>query len=1493
MATATTPVSPITARYPFAANSSDEISQVWKQVEDRVLQMAGGDRAMIKPGLSIDEVLYCLDDAQADDKKAAGKYGAVKKIFNQTLQCIQTIGGIVADGASQVFQPANTCYNALTFVIQAWKGYEGIFESLAMLLEKCTQFLDRLSEYTKTEMDAKLTKVACQHLYIFVEICDRSMKLRQKRAKFAAFMKQMFLNDDGVQDLLSQMKNLVDKERGLVAAQTFRFSNEAAVNTKENLALTYSLVDDKNQQKRDIETKKRKQTLIGALEFESSAISGDTQEPVDDWKKVWFKHKKELIDGTGAWISKNPLFTSWLKGSDSAKPILGLEGGDGAGKTLLAANIVMLLQKLRSADIFASRSAVAYYFLQTDSKATSIKRDIANSLSKSLLWQLAKADEPFLKSVAGICEKTKFFKNHYEDMWTQLLFENEERVNMDSVFFIVVDGLGDDVDGLTQLLQKLSVNPARQRTRVLLTGNTNTFGILEKAGGIKFDKIKLEASNAQDIELYITARMDGMDMLKDRSRPDISEVRDRILEDLKIATGGDYYKLSQVLDNIAKSGGDPTEIDDCLKAAGQTRPDQIIAEIKKLNEERTPKEIAEINEIILWVNDGRAWLQPSHMEAALALRAGKVTDQQASLLSLESKISTKYRLFHISDGDIDYKLSEAKDSIPLKKRERSDDKSSSGFIEIQPAEVNMLKHYLSNICPPDVYEKFGFDEFFDLKLVRKANYICYDADNAHITLALRCLSCLVEQRTDKTEKMHAYSYDCLYEHLKATDLSLADRDLKAEVGKMLVRLFTEEYGIQSLLSSGSSTGSLVDSVFSSQSIPPNWHSWIFSDDGVGLISTWFKDSAVIEGVSDAQLVMAYNTTDANHHEVLFELGSKLAAKKLFREKSTRSESLDMFVLLRGFLKKWTDKGPDLEEKSNSLDYLWKPTLEGIQLVEDWSQKSLGVNKDTLWETQMANLLLYVRGEHITNGHSEARARKALELDPDNWRASWTLARVVESQDEAVAILSGLIERLANNAEWHSQKTNKTSLAEMLIDLGDTYWRSTDRTALAVEAYLKSLDESRSLFRQYFVILEALAERKEFQSIILFLEKLIVDTDTDEDTNNITKFIAQTRGISERFNTCLDGAVQSTGRWDILDKLYSKVVTGKADYFDLYAFRRQYGVSLAKTMGREEAGCTILERLFEDRSQLHEEDHVLWVVTYLPADIVPVYTKLATSKDTKQEKVEAIVDKVENLYKLFGTTTYARPDSNLAFARYFHLRGDDLRARKILKATVKQALEMLSDDDLDNDETSFWDLSRVFSTLQDEENVFAAWDLKAKARRATMAAYKAKEKELQEKKAKQEEKQDKTVVDGEVPADGTLANPDEAAGSSDEKELEIPYMGIASCDGCGDSWTYATGMWTCADDFGNIQFDEKCYEKLQAGKLENKICDKDHTFYHIGKRDEAVLDEVEDGSVLVGGRVITLEDWKGELKAKYVDFDAVVALEKEGAAENTVSANVPT
>ena len=80
----------------------EEITQIWKDVEARVVQMAGGDPSKIKQGLDIDGVLQHLDEAQSKDRKASEKYSTVKHVFSRTLQCIQTVGGIVADGASNV-----------------------------------------------------------------------------------------------------------------------------------------------------------------------------------------------------------------------------------------------------------------------------------------------------------------------------------------------------------------------------------------------------------------------------------------------------------------------------------------------------------------------------------------------------------------------------------------------------------------------------------------------------------------------------------------------------------------------------------------------------------------------------------------------------------------------------------------------------------------------------------------------------------------------------------------------------------------------------------------------------------------------------------------------------------------------------------------------------------------------------------------------------------------------------------------------------------------------------------------------------------------------------------------------------------------------------------------------------------------------------------------------------------------------------------------------
>ncbi|KPM40826.1 hypothetical protein AK830_g5696 [Neonectria ditissima] len=1419
----------------LGANADQSIRQTWQQVEERVVQMAGGDRSKIKQ-LNIDNVLQCLDQAQASDKKSAEKYGVVRNIFNRTLQCIQTVGGIVADGASYAFAPAGTCYNALTFVIQAWQGYEGIFESLASLLEKCTEFLDRLSYYTQSGMDSKLTKVACQHLQIFVEICDRSLKLKLKRHKFSAFMKQMFLNDDGVQDLLGAMKNLVDKERGLVSAQTWKSSNEAAANSRDGLSLTRkvhnTMVEEKNQQKRDKELQKWKLSIVDALECERTVLEEDTQ----PWEKTWKRHKSKILEGSGEWLVQDPRFKAWATESDTASQILGLEGEDGSGKTLLASNVIRHLRKATTIGTSASRVVVAHNFVEPDSKS-STNTDTVISISRSLMCQLALGDEPFMKSVAAICEKAKFFDSPL-DMWTQLLLQNEDIANIDVNFFIVLDGLGPNVDMFTHLLQKFSDNSLVRRTRILLTGRRDMFESIERVGGLRVEKIALGQPNKQDVELYINHRMENMEILKDITRPGVAEMREKILRDLQSSTEGDYYKIGRVLDNVSKTD-DVEEINSYLQAAGDARPDQIEDDIEKLNQTRTAKEISEINEIILWVWAGREWLSPREMEAALALKAG--SGGGTSLMSMESKIKTKYTIFSAEDDLVDFKVGEILDKIPLKKKDTSDEDSSSGYKEIQPAEISIIKHYLSAVCPPDLYTKIGFDEFFDLKMVRKGNYICKDEDNGHITMVLRCLTGLEEERNETTELLASYCMCSLFYHLGATDLSLADRSLKAEVGIMLVRLFTEKYALDSFFYLNTTKLHTDVFLFSQRSIPPTWHPWVYIDEGVNMISKWFKDSAVIEKVKDNALVTAFNAAaDPDRHHVLFATAMRMAAENLFRNDTTKQEKLWAFIFLYSLVTK--------NSRTNvaDIDLVYAPTPEMVQLVEDWSQKTLGVaTKDSTWEAQAATLLEYLPRDHIPTSQVEERARRALELDPKNWRASYTLSLVVDSPEDKLALTKGVVDQLMDDAEWRGDKRNRSLLASLIIYLGDLRWEYGETEDEGVKAYSKILDIDRSypILEPFSWVLARYASSEKWSAGIDFLERLV---EYQEDEKNAAgAFIAGSLSV-ESSNLCafLSQTIESTGRFDLLETLIAKAKEIELDSEEKFYLLFNHGQILFDIKGHEEAGTAIWEAVVADAS----ESKKAWAIDTTLVHLIPAWMRLATAEGTTALQTETYYSKIESWYDMFESKAEKSTANAVVFAQYFRQRGDEDRAKRALLASARGSLEMLYDDDIENDTLSFWDLSQIFSAMRDVPNISVAWDMMAQVRDVRVAEYERELAAWKESCAGRE----KTPDDGE----SGPTRPDEH---------------IVFCDVlCGRLFTEPAGFWSCLTESGQVQFCDACYLKLKAGALPPKVCGKDHEHFHM-VRDAETRTAVPKGSVAVGDRVITLEEWKQEIKAKYVDF----------------------
>ncbi|KAL5048745.1 hypothetical protein BDW71DRAFT_17790 [Aspergillus fruticulosus] len=225
------------------ASVNEELTTIWTQVNVRVLELAGGDESQIQP-LSIKEVLARLDRAQNNATERSKKRERVRTAFNRTLSVIQTVGGVAAGAASQVFGPTELCFDALSFVISAWQGYQAIFEELATLLSQCAEYLERLEYHIRAGMDTNLSRVSAQHLLLFVEICSRTIRLRSKTTRLLAFTKIFFMQENMVADLLDQMQRLVDKENRLVGAQTLALAAEAAEASQATLAVTQGLVDN-------------------------------------------------------------------------------------------------------------------------------------------------------------------------------------------------------------------------------------------------------------------------------------------------------------------------------------------------------------------------------------------------------------------------------------------------------------------------------------------------------------------------------------------------------------------------------------------------------------------------------------------------------------------------------------------------------------------------------------------------------------------------------------------------------------------------------------------------------------------------------------------------------------------------------------------------------------------------------------------------------------------------------------------------------------------------------------------------------------------------------------------------------------------------------------------------------------------------------------------------------------------------------------------------
>ncbi|KAK4163771.1 hypothetical protein QBC43DRAFT_300981 [Cladorrhinum sp. PSN259] len=1526
----------------------EELQGIWNDVVNRVTRMAGVvDGAKLDPNLDVNGVLTLVEKTQSADEKASES--RLVRVVDKTLSCIQMVGGMVADVASNVFGPANACFNALNFVIQAYQGYQGMFKSLEGLLDECFQFLERLTFYKS--MDAFLRKVICRHLSLFVEICEYTISLRRKRNQFKAFMSNTFTGDTHVKDLLERMENLKGREFGLVHAQTLSTAKTVEVKVDSmgedlkgvGLGVTALLAVDK-EKKVEKATDKLLESFLHALSWNPAdpeawedvpltRHDGLKRQPKKAWATNLRRHiENQTVETMGDWIKTNTDFVNWKNGTDGSSPsILGLEGGNGSGKTALAASIIRHLQD-QSTYNSESRSPVAYFFIEPDPKTQ--PSEMPGIVTRSILWQLGLDNRDFLKSAMAAWEETRVGAvSKPIELWKQMLFSGRNQASTATVtpFFIVIDGLSEEFqfhDLLRPLLQLITNRDLNPHVRLLLTGNTSIFNVLRNPEGVEFDTIMLESFNSSDIELYITHHLKKMSFLQDDT-PEVARVKKKIMDTLQKATSGDYRKISLVLSKIE---ADPENLDEILQGAGTSAAEQFRSDIQKLNETCSVQEIAEINEVILWLLDGEAWYNPAAIQAALNLKARIDADEKApaeGLSLLKYKIEKgRYPIFELdADGDLVFKLdrTEARKEIPL----RSDDPhaaTASSRKDLHPAEVDLVKHYLKTLCPEQLYTKFGFDKFFEESTIRRqkpdggGSYIHQDKDNAHLLIAMRCLVCLAKQRTSKVRGLHTYAVYYLYSQLfsaayKKTEdddnggkavkreelLALADHNYRVQAGVLLLKLLTEDYGIRSLLDIAPDDASSYygeereESWLSSLRVPSHWSEWVLTSKGVDIVAAFFRDPSVSDKIRYAEYVKQVTSEEGNKLEVFFDPAVKILGEYFQRPDAKKADVENAFLFL--LFHKATLDGKDLADSSDHEQYFLDITADNVRDVEAWLQKKLKPETaeapvvSSVWEGHMAAVLHCLATAparsspklvgKITLADSEKRARRAVELDAENWRAHHVLAQVVESNSEAIRILQSTTDRLfADDLKaWRETSVNKKFLIDLCFTLGDRLLLSSDanHNANAIKAYLRSLELDSTYHSGYQRIISQYSKKKLWSPIVEFINQLLQApvSSTSKTEDPLGLLMTESAWSASNILNQLVSMAKNTDRWDLLRELYDRGIAINREPGAIYRkffLRKALGLSLIKEPKYEAEG---LEKLEAELVQLKTATGC-YVYYYMIPALMQIYIPRALSETSSPSSKAQYQDKIEKLLKRFKDygDYDAERSNNLIFARYFCLRNELDRAKSMALGRVKYYLGLLSDEDVSNDVYAFSSLAEVFSTFEDKADAVAAWNLIA-------AAYSEQAKKHDEWKKKKSEWMARRANRVPVTADTQPEGPAGADEKSREKkddddsDPEPPEVGetlspIFWCDVCGGKWFYASEVYVCMDNCGDVQLHPDCRDKFLAGEEYIEKCDKNHKFFFIPKQDEQAVLAMKPSCFRVGAEEISLEEWKNRIKKKYVE-----------------------
>jgi hypothetical protein len=369
----------------------------------------------------------------------------------------------------------------------------------------------------------------------------------------------------------------------------------------------------------------------------------------------------------------------------------------------------------------------------------------------------------------------------------------------------------------------------------------------------------------------------------------------------------------------------------------------------------------------------------------------------------------------------------------------------------------------------------------------------------------------------------------------------------------------------------------------------------------------------------------------------------------------------------------------------------------LEEIEAWASKELAASKSTAaqeshWEMHGAlQAFQLCDNEDEKKEISQRRAKKALELNPQNWHACHFVSGLpTTSTSDGLALLrrtkNAVDETRAEDETWMDDSANTALLARITLDLGNKLWELGDYSSAALH-HRESLEYDYVRFSTYVKVLGRYQERQQWDEFIAFIETL-------NRTSNIWHGYFDEL-VNDFINTLVDNdsdmlaqAADATNQWDAIRNFFeiAEAVGNRRHAHDLlFLLRDGFARTLELTSGVVDENSVITARVAAlETIRAHPSNTLPQTRIYKLTDMLAlVYLDKAFRPNTSEEKIESLGSSLSALLPDVsdGMDAWDNITTVCCIIRYDYKRHAMSRSAKSwIERIVRTGLELLSDSD---------------------------------------------------------------------------------------------------------------------------------------------------------------------------------------------------------------------